>query len=194
MKKIVVGISGASSMLYAQRCLYFLHMLDIEIHLIISATAEKIIHYELTHKEDALQQIRSYAHYIYAPEDGFAPPASGSFLHDGMIIIPCSMNTIAHIAHGITSSLLHRVADVCCKEQRPLIVVPREAPLSTTHLHNLLQLSKQGVCIMPPTIALYNKPESIVEAVDAFIFRILDILHIPHTFGIRWGERVKKKE
>ena len=187
MKRIVVGITGASSMLYAQRCLYFLHMLNIEVHLVISRTAEQVIQYELGRR--GLEEIYEYAYTVYSPEDGFAPIASGSFLHDGMIVIPCSMNTVAHIAHGITSSLLHRAADVCCKEQRPLVLVPRESPLSTIHLRNLLLLSEQGICIMPPTVALYNKPETLVECVDAFIFRIFDILHIPHTLGVRWGER-----
>ena len=194
MKRVVIGISGASSMLYAERCLYFLHILGVEIHLVISETAQRIIRYELQNKEDAVQEFNDYAQYIYSPEDIFAPIASGSFLHDGMIIIPCSMNTLGHIAHGMTSSLLHRAADVCCKERRPLILVPRESPLSTTHIRNLLLASEQGAYVMPPTIALYNRQETLIECVDTFIFRILDILQIQHTFGIRWGESVTTKK
>lgn len=186
MKRIIVAISGASSMLYAQRCLYFLHRVGVEIHLVISSTASKIIKYEL--EQSPITAMHSYAHHIYPPDAFFSPIASGSFLHDGMIVIPCSMNTVAHIAHGITSSLIHRAADVCCKERRPLVLVPRESPLSLTHLRNLCMLSEQGVHIMPPTIALYHKAETLLECIDAFILRILDILHIPHSFGKRWGE------
>lgn len=190
MKRIVVGISGASSMLYAKRFLYFLSQCGVEIHLVISKHAQSVIIHELSEEHEPMKSITQYAHHVYEADSFFSPIASGSFLHDGMIVIPCSMNTLAHIAQGITHSLLHRAADVCIKEQRPLVVVPRESPYSTIHLRNMLALSEQGVAIMPPTLALYHKPSTIEEGVDSFIFRVLDIVKIQHTFGKRWGESV----
>ncbi len=130
----------------------------------------------------------SLAHVRHDAMDFSAGPASGSWQHDGMIICPCSMSTLASIANGIGSNLVHRAADVTLKERRPLILVTRETPLSRIHLRNMLTASEAGATIMPPCPAFYHNPQSIQDILDHTAGRILDQVHIPHTLSKRWRD------
>jgi 4-hydroxy-3-polyprenylbenzoate decarboxylase len=124
----------------------------------------------------------------WEPTDFYAPIASGSHLTDGMIIAPCSMKTAASVAHGLSSGLIERAADVTLKERRPLIVVPRETPFSSIHLENLLALSRAGAHVVPAMPAFYHHPKSIDDLVGFVVGRILDHLGVPQTLVPRWGE------
>ena len=125
---------------------------------------------------------------MFGREEWFAPPASGSNPADAMVVCPCSMGTLAAIAHGLSDSLIERATDVSIKEKRPLILVPRETPLSVIHLENLLSLARLGVVILPPSPGFYTHPTSVADMVDFVVARILDQLHIPHQLTPRWGE------
>lgn len=124
---------------------------------------------------------------VYGREEWFAPVASGSNPADAMVICPCSMGTLAAIAHGMSDNLIERAADVCIKEQRKLIVVPRETPFSVIHLENMLTLAKAGVVILPPNPGFYTHPTTVDDMVDFVVARIMDQLHIPNTLIDRWG-------
>ncbi|MDO9263255.1 MAG: UbiX family flavin prenyltransferase, partial [Desulfosalsimonadaceae bacterium] len=121
------------------------------------------------------------------PDDFSAPIASGSFRHDGMVVAPCSMNTLAAIANGISDNGIHRAADVCLKEHRPLILLPRETPLSLIHLKNMVRAAEAGAVIMPPSPGFYHRPQTIDALVDGVVARILDHLGFAHDFSPRWG-------
>ncbi|MGL4722039.1 MAG: UbiX family flavin prenyltransferase [Desulfovibrionaceae bacterium] len=188
--EIVIGITGASSIIYAYELLAVLSSLEITIHLIISPNAYPVIYQEapsFVFGTDPVNALKKYATYFYNSKDFSATISSGSYLYNAMVIIPCSMSTLAHVAHGTSNSLLHRVADVCLKERRPLVIIPRETPFSTLHLQNMLSLSQNGAIIMPPIPAFYHHPESILDIVHPFILRILDILTIKHSLSKRWA-------
>lgn len=125
---------------------------------------------------------------MFGREEWFAPPASGSNPADAMVICPCSMGALAAIAHGMSDNLIERAADVSIKEKRPLILVPRETPLSVIHLENMLALARLGVTILPPAPGFYTHPGTVDDMVDFVVARILDQLRIPHTLMARWGE------
>jgi len=161
-----------------------LHDKKIETHLIISKAAEKIIEHEL---EDTKKDIKKLASHVYPVDDLTAPIASGSFKTDAMIIIPCSMKTLAGIAHGYAENLILRTADVVLKEKRKLILVPRETPLNIIHLGNMLELAKQGVTIVPAMPAYYHKPKKISDIVDYVVGKVLDCLEIEHALFKRWA-------
>lgn len=195
MRRIIVGVSGASGMPLAQRVLQALHgSADIEVHLIVSAGAQAVLAAECppAHGQQGeaalspLQELTQFAHVVHASDCLGAGPASGSWQHDGMVICPCSMASLACIATGAGTNLLHRAADVCLKERRPLLIVARETPLSAIHLQNMLTLSRLGACIMPPCPAFYGQPKNITDILEHFTGRVLDQLHIPHRLGRRW--------
>lgn len=198
MKRYIVGVSGASGMPLARMLLQALRQCpDVEIHLIVSNGAQIVLQTEqsdLKYVEDnslqsgCLSDLTQYAHVIHDVVDIAAGPASGSWQHAGMIVCPCSMSSLASIASGAGQNLLHRAADVCIKERRPLILAPRETPLSTIHLQNMLSLSKIGVIIMPPCPAFYGKVYTLEKIVEHFIARILDQLKIEHNLGFHWQE------
>ena len=181
--RLIVAITGASGVAYGKRLLEVLHKKKIETHLIISKAAEKIIEHEL---EATKEEIEKFASYVYSVDDLTAPIASGSFKTDAMIIIPCSMKTLAGIAHGYAENLVLRVADVMLKERRKLILVPRETPLSVIHLRNMLQLAKQGVTIIPAMPAYYHKPKNVGDVIDYVVGKVLDCLGIEHELFKRW--------
>jgi 4-hydroxy-3-polyprenylbenzoate decarboxylase len=184
MKPLIVGISGASGVIYAQRFLQHLAgTKKVEVHLIITSHAQTIIRHEIGKKVD----FSRLAFRIYRPDDLAAPIASGSFPADGMIVIPCSMKTLAGLASGFAENLLLRAADVTLKEKRPLILVPRESPLSAVHLENMLKLARLGVHIIPACPAFYHLPRSLNDLVDQFVFRIMDVLGLKSPIK-RWGE------
>jgi 4-hydroxy-3-polyprenylbenzoate decarboxylase len=125
---------------------------------------------------------------VYGREEWFAPPASGSNPADAMVVCPCSMGTLAAIAAGSSDNLIERAADVSIKEQRKLVLVPREAPLSAIHLENMLKLARLGVCILPPSPGFYTHPQSVQDMVDFVVARIMDQVGVAHTLLPRWGE------
>lgn len=184
-KKIVVGISGASGSIYAIRLLEALRKIpEIEIHGTVSDWAYENIKLETALKKN---DVTTLFDKYYNAHDMGANIASGSFLHDGMVIVPASMKTVASIAYGYSDNLIARSADVCLKEGRKIIMVPRETPLSTIHLENLLKLSKLGVHIIPPIPAFYNQPQSIEEIVNHTTMKILDHLEIENQLSRRWS-------
>lgn len=181
--KLIVALTGASGVIYGKRLLEVLKEKNIEVHLIISNNCEKIIEHELQMKREDFKKL---AYRIYKEDDLLAPITSGSTKIDGMIIIPCSMKTLAGIACGYSENLILRVADVILKEKRKLIIVPRETPLNPIHLENMLKLARIGAIILPASPAFYHKPERINDLVDFIIGKILDIMEIEHNLFKRW--------
>lgn len=185
--RIVVGISGASGAVYGVRLLEVLgsHP-DVETHLVLSKWAESTIILETPYKPN---DVKAMASVVHAYENQAAPISSGSFLVDAMVIVPCSMKTLAAVRYGLADNLLARAADVTMKEGRKLILVPRESPLSQVHLENMLGLARMGVVILPPMPAFYHEPSTMHDIVDHTVGRILDQLGIEHMLTRRWGQR-----
>lgn len=181
--RLVVAITGASGAIYGKRLLEILKKANVETHLIISKAAEKVIQYEIANSKGDLQQL---ANHVYAEDDFTAPLASGSFITDGMIIIPCSMKTAAGIAHGYAENLILRAADVALKEKRKLILVPRETPLNAIHLRNLLDLAMIGATIVPAMPAFYYNPKRIDDLVDFIIGKVCDSIGLSNNLFQRW--------
>lgn len=186
MKKIIVGVTGASGSVYAIDLLMKLHALEnIQTHVVFSSWAKENIKLETTKK---FEEIKQLADYCYDIKNLAAPIASGSFKVDGMVIVPASMKTVAAISLGYTDNLITRAADVILKEQRKLILVPRETPLNAIHLENLTKLARLGVHIIPPIPAFYNQPQTIQDLLDHQSMKVLDSLGIEHDYGKRWGD------
>lgn len=183
--RIIVGITGASGVIYGISLLEALRQLDVETHLILSRQAERLITAETAYDPE---EVRALAAYAYAAEDLYAPVASGSFLCQGMVVAPCSMKTLAGIASGYAENLIQRAADVTIKEGRRLILMPRESPFSAIHLENMLKLARLGVIIAPPIPAFYTRPQAINDLVRFSVGRALDLLGIKHHLFPRWGE------
>ena len=198
MKRIIVGISGASGAILGERLVRFLLEAGHEVHAVLSPAAVTVFREEMgfswgtNHAEirkNFLKHYRNHKRLFIAPADDFAAKvSSGSAKIDAMVIVPCSMSTVGAIASGITLNLIHRAASVSIKERRPLILVPRESPLSPIHLKNLLYLSEIGVRIVPATTAFYHRPKSVEEMVDFTLGRVLDILGVEHRLFKRWRE------
>jgi 4-hydroxy-3-polyprenylbenzoate decarboxylase len=183
MGRYVVGVTGASGSIYADRLLMHLKSLGHEVHLVLSETGKKVCAYE------GFPALSERADKVHDNKDFFAPFASGSWRHDGMAVIPCSMGSLAKIAHGLGDSLLTRAADVCLKEKYRLVIVPRETPMSALHLRNQEILAGLGAVILPAAPAFYHKPATIEDLVDTVLARVLDHLGLPdHPVGIRWRE------
>jgi 4-hydroxy-3-polyprenylbenzoate decarboxylase len=185
--RLVIAITGASGVTYSRRLLEELKNKKIETHLVISKAAKKIINFEFGLPEKKIEELASYAYEI---DDWSSPIVSGSFKTDGMIIVPCSMKTLAGIANGFATNVILRAADVTLKEKRKLIIVPRETPLNSIHLKNMLDLSNQGAYILPAMPAFYYKPKKIENLIDFIVGRILDLLKIEHSLYQRW-ENIK---
>ncbi|MFX1479197.1 MAG: UbiX family flavin prenyltransferase [Promethearchaeota archaeon] len=181
---MLVAITGASGSILGIRFLEELQKLDIKTELIISESAEIIIKNESDYK---IEDVRKLAAKNYKVNDLTASPASGSYKVDTMVIIPCSMKTLAAIANGYSDNLITRVADIMIKERRKLILVVRETPLSAIHLENMLKLSKLGVIIFPPIPSFYYKPTTIDDLIKHTIGRILDQIGIEIDIK-RWGD------
>lgn len=180
--RLIVAITGASGVIYGKRLLEVLKG-KCEVHLIISKSSEQLIQYELGVTSKELEKL---ANCVHDQNDFSSPLASGSFLTDAMIIIPCTMKTLAGIAQGYSDDLILRAADVILKEKRKLIIVPRETPLSYVHLRNLLELSSIGVTIIPAMPAFYHKPKTIEELVDFIVGKVLDSLGFNNELYQRW--------
>lgn len=182
-KKIIVGITGASGIIYAIRFLQHLQKFPVEIHLVLTKAAQITRHHE---SNLSLNDFKEFGHY-HPIEDIGASIASGSFQHDGMVILPCSMHTLAEIAHGFSSNLLTRAADVCLKEKRTLIIMPRETPLHQIHIQNMLTVSQAGGIIYPPMPAFYHHPQSIEEMIDHSLGRIFNLLGFDQALCPEWS-------
>ena len=180
---MLVAVTGASGVHLAIRLLEILKEKDIKTELIISKNAEKIVAIETEYN---ISEVRKLADKNYEVNDLLAPPASGSYKLDSMIIIPCSMKSLSAIANGYANNLITRAADVTIKEKRKLILVVRETPFSAIHLENMLKLAKLGVIIFPPIPSYYIKPENIEELIEFTIGRILDQIGVESNIK-RWG-------
>ena len=185
--RLIIGISGASGIIYGLRILEILKNLEDnkrpELHLVMSRSAEVTLAYETEMKTSEVHQL---ADIVHANKDISATIASGSFKTDGMIIAPCSMKTLAEIASGVTSNLLSRAADVTLKERRRLVCLTRETPLHSGHLKNMLALSEMGGIVAPPVPAFYTKPKTIDDIVEHTAGRVLDLFDIEAGLVKRW--------
>lgn len=185
MKRIIVGISGASGVIYGIRMLQALSG-NAESHLIISSAAREIVSLETSYE---ISQIEKLATVVYGINDLAAPPSSGSFRTDGMIIIPCSIKSLSAVAHSYDENLIVRAADVCLKERRRLVLVVRECPLHTGHLRLMLRASQMGAIVFPPVPAFYHKPKTLDEAINHTVGKILDLFGLEHNLFRRWEGR-----
>lgn len=183
MKRVLVGITGASGSVYGVRLLQELQKKEVTVHLILSDTAKQIIPYETN---ETVESVSDLADEVYANDDLFAGPASGSFQIDAMIIVPCSMKTLAAISNGYADRLITRAASVMLKENKPLVVVPRETPLDLAGLQNMLQVHQAGGIILPAAPGFYHDPKTISDLVDFIVGKILDQLSISHELFKRW--------
>ena len=196
-QRLVVGITGASGMPYALNLLRELLQRPLEVHLIMTPDGRRVAEHELgghgrlgdmvkkrfagnTHSEARLHE--------HPSNSFFTSPASGSFRHDGMVVVPCSMKTLAAIAGGLAENLVTRAADICLKERRPLILVPRETPFSLIHLENMVRITRAGGVILPPSPGFYHRPASVEALVNFVVARVLDQLGIRHQLLEEWGQ------
>jgi flavin prenyltransferase len=182
--RLIVGISGATGIIYGVRLLERLREASVETHLVMSRWGGRTLLHETTYTRE---QVEALANVTYSPADMGAAISSGSFQTAGMIIAPCSAKTLGAIAHGYGDSLLHRAADVVMKERRRLVLSVREAPLSDIHLENMLKLSRMGVVILPPMPAFYHKPTSLDDIVDHTVARMMDQFGIEVAGTPRWA-------
>jgi polyprenyl P-hydroxybenzoate and phenylacrylic acid decarboxylases len=189
MKRIIVGITGASGSAYFLRVMEALSQQELEIHLIASEQGRKVLTYEtgaVLEEKVRIWSSRRAEIILEDNENMFSPVASGSFRCDAMVILPCSMSTVAEIACGITKTLLTRAADVMIKEKRRLVLVPRETPLSTVHLRRMAELSELGVTILPAMPGFYGHPQTLDEIVGFVAGKVLDSLEIENDCYQRW--------
>lgn len=182
--KLLLCISGASGVVYGERLLRVLsEMEDVVVDLVISNAAEQMIELELDVDKEELS---SLAHNEFKPDEMDAPPASGSSLYDGVIVIPCSVSTLSKIATGVADNLITRSSAVALKEGRKLILVPRETPLSKIHLENMVAISEAGGIVLPACPAFYGDPKDIMDLVDFVVGKLLDCLGLEHGVYKRW--------
>jgi 4-hydroxy-3-polyprenylbenzoate decarboxylase len=183
--RLIIGISGASGIVYGIRLLQVLRNTPVETHLVISRAAEIALAHETSRK---VAEVKAMADVHYAANDIGAAISSGSYRTDGMIIAPCSIRSMSEIASGVTSTLLTRAADVALKERRRLVLMVRETPLHTGHLRTMLALSEMGAIIAPPVPAFYAEPQSVDDMVDQTVGRVLDLFGIETGLVRRWRE------
>lgn len=190
VRRIIVGITGATGAIFGLRTLEALKAAEVETHLVLSRWGARTIEHEtgLTYAD-----LETRASAMHSSGNMAATISSGSFRTEGMIIAPCSMRTAAAIAHGTGDNLLQRAADVVLKERRRLVLVPRESPLSEVHLENLLKLARIGVSIVPPMPAFYNHPQSLDDMVNHVVARVLDQFGIDASFARRWDGQMRVK-
>lgn len=180
--KIVVGITGASGSIYAYTLLRVLKCMSVDVSVVQSKMGGKVMEYECGVTSDELSQFAK----VYDNGDLFAPIASGSCKYDGMVIVPCSMNTLGAAANGLGDTLLLRAASVALKERRKLVAVVRETPYNLIHIENMAKLVRAGGVVMPASPGFYNKPTEIWQLVESVVSRILDNLGIENELGKRW--------
>jgi 4-hydroxy-3-polyprenylbenzoate decarboxylase len=183
MKRIIVGITGASGVIYGIRLLEVLKELDMETHLVLTEEAQMNILLETTH---TVEDVKGLAYKVHNIKNLAAPISSGSFKTEGMVIAPCTIKTLSGVAHSYAENLLIRAADVTLKERRRLILVVRETPLHKGHLELMNQVSDLGGVILPPVPAFYHSPRRIEDLIDHTIGKILDLMEIDHSLYKRW--------
>jgi flavin prenyltransferase len=183
MRRLIVGLTGATGAILGIRLLEALKDCAIESHLVMSKWAQRTIGHETRY---TVKQVAALASVLHNSNDMAAAISSGSFITEGMVVIPCSMRTLSGIASGYGEHLVHRAADVVLKERRRLVLVARETPLSELHLENMLKLTRMGATIVPPMPAFYNLPKSIDDMVDHIVARVLDQFAIEAPFAKRW--------
>jgi flavin prenyltransferase len=184
VRRLIVGITGATGSIYGVRLLQALQGSDVETHLVVSRWGARTLVHETPYTLDRVQQLATRA---YRDNDQGAALSSGSFVTTGMVIAPCSMRTLSAIAHGQAEDLVHRAADVVLKERRRLVLLVREAPLNEIHLENMLKLARMGVVITPPVPAFYNHPKTIDDLVNHTVQRVLDLFDIHLDVAKRWS-------
>ena len=184
-KRLIVAITGATGAVYGVRLLQVLReMAEVETHLLVSDAGVLNLHQEL---DLGRKEVEALAHVVHNVRDVGASIASGSFQSDGMIVAPCSMKTLAAIAHGLSDNLISRAADVVLKERRRLVLMVRETPFNLAHLRNMTAVTEMGGIIFPPLPGFYQRPRTIEEMVDHTVGRVLDLFALPHTLAPRWN-------
>jgi len=181
--RLIVGITGATGTIFGVRLLQMLHGSGIETHMVMSKWGARTLIHETDY---TVEQVQGIATHSYQIGDQGAAISSGSFITLGMVVIPCSMRSLAAIANGLADNLVHRAADVILKERRKLVLVVRESPLNDIHLENMLKLSRMGVVILPPVPAFYNHPQNLDDMINHVTMRILDQFDIHLDVMIRW--------
>lgn len=183
-RRIIVAISGASGAVYGVRLLQVLRgMLGIETHLVVSDAGWHNLQYEQGISRSTAPALADHVHDV---RHVGATLASGSFRCSGMVVAPCSMRTLAAVAHGLSDNLITRAADVMLKERRRLVLMVRESPLHLVHLRNMVIATEMGAVVCPPLPAFYLRPQSVAELVDGNVARVLDLLDLPHDLASRW--------
>lgn len=184
-RRIIIAITGATGAVYGVRLLQHLRNINgVETHLLISDAAVLTLH-----QETGLQrrEVEALAHVVHKVRDVGASIASGSFQSDGMVIAPCSMKTLASVAHGLSDNLIARAADVVLKERRRLVLMVRETPFNLAHLRNMMAVTEMGGVIFPPLPSFYHNPQSIDEMIDHTVARVIDLFGIEHALAPRWA-------
>ena len=187
-KRLIVAITGASGTVYGVRLLQVLKETDVETHLVLTDSAKLTMAAETDFKP---AQVEALASVVHSAKNVGASIASGSFATLGMVVAPCSINTMSEIAWGMTGNLISRAADVALKERRRLVLLVRETPLHAGHLKSMLQVTENGAIVMPPVPALYIKPTSIDEIIDHTVGRVLDLFHVETDLVKRWNGLAK---
>ena len=190
MKKIIVGISGASGVIYGVRVLKAFAEVGVETHIIITEAGVKNLMIETKY---GMKELKSMASHVHDVEDMGAPVASGSFKVDGMVIAPCSIKTLSAVANSYSHNLLVRAADVMLKERRKLVLLVRETPFHEGHLELMIKVTKMGGIILPPVPAFYHLPKTIEDLIDQTVGKVLDLFQIEHHLFNRWGSSQLKK-
>lgn len=186
MDPIVLGVSGASGTRLALRTADALAE-HVDVHTVVTDGAKTVMETETDDREETMAHLESVSTEMYEEDDYGAAIASGTFRTSGMVVVPCSMNTVAKLAGGFSDSLLTRAADVTRKEDRPLVVVPRESPLSEVHLENMHAVASRGVTVVPPMLGFYYDPETIDDVVDHIVGKVLDRFDLSHDNFDRWS-------
>lgn len=181
--RLIVGITGATGTIFGVRVLQMLHGSGVETHLVMSKWAQRTLAHETPY---SIKEVQELATQSYGSGDQGAAISSGSFVTLGMVIAPCSMRTLAAIAHGLGDNLVHRAADVVLKERRKLVLVVRESPFNEIHLENMLKLARMGVVILPPVPAFYNHPQSLDDMINHVAMRVVDQFDIHLDVMNRW--------
>lgn len=199
-QRVLVAVTGASGSIYAERLVEVLRERVDRIYLLFSDSGMKVCRHELRPKDQGFSLVRASEGHLderdrstirlLKNDDLFAPVASGSSAPTAMVVLPCSMGSLARIAQGISGNLLERSADVCLKQKRPLVICPRETPLSAIHLRNMLSLSELGVHMVPAMPAFYQHPKGIEDMVDFVVGRVLEVLQVPHQLYPAWNSRM----
>lgn len=184
-RRLVVAITGATGAVYGVRLLQVLKtMPGIETHVVLSDAAVLTLHQEVGMQR---KDVEALAHVVHKNRDIGASIASGSFLTDGMVVAPCSMKTLASVAHGLSDNLIARAADVALKERRKLVLMVRETPFNLAHLRNMTAVTEMGAIVFPPLPSFYHRPATIADMVDHTVARVIDVLGLEHALAPRWG-------